>query len=283
MERRARRRSRELSRTGASTAAARRARPIVTDPTRRFSSRVDHYLRYRPSYPRAAIDLLVARCGLARGAVVADIGAGTGILTELLLERGAQVLAVEPNEGMRAAAEARLGARAGFRSVNATAEATTLTSANIDLLVAAQAFHWFDVDAARREALRILKVGGCAALLWNERPAAVSDFLADYDALLQRHAPEYLKISASRADLASMQRFFGAEPERATFPNEQILDFEGLCGRLNSSSYAPEPGHPHYEPMTGELREVFERHAQRGRVAFPYATLVYFGVLRAAG
>jgi ubiquinone/menaquinone biosynthesis C-methylase UbiE len=249
----------------------------VTRPTERFSSRVENYVRYRPSYPRAAIDLLKTRCGLAPGAVVADIGSGTGILTELLLESGAQVIGVEPNDGMRAAAEAHLSAQARFRSVKGTAEATTLAPASIDLLLAGQAFHWFDVEKARREALRLLRSEGFAALLWNESPPQPTAFLADYEALLLRHSAEYAQITASRADVASMRRFFGGAMELATFPNQQTFDFEGLKGRLLSSSYAPEPGHPQHEPMMAGLREVFRRHQHGGQVVFPYRTLVYFG------
>ena len=234
-------------------------------------------MRYRPSYPSAAIDLLKTRCRLSSAAVVADIGSGTGILTELLLESGAQVIGVEPNDEMRAAAEARLGAEARFRSVNGTAEATTLPPASIDLLVAGQAFHWFDVDQARREALRLLRSAGFAALLWNERPPEATAFLDDYEALLLRHSAEYSQIKASRADEASMRRFLGGGMELATFPNQQTFDFEGLRGRLMSSSYAPEPGDPQHQPMMAGLQELFGRHQHRGQVVFPYRTLVYFG------
>ncbi|HUE47674.1 MAG TPA: class I SAM-dependent methyltransferase [Steroidobacteraceae bacterium] len=249
----------------------------MSRPTERFSSRVEHYVRYRPSYPSAAIDLLKTRCGLSSAAVVADIGSGTGILTEQLLESGAQVIGVEPNDEMRVAAEARLGAQARFRSVNGTAEATTLPPASIDLLVAGQAFHWFDVEQARREALRLLRSAGFAALLWNERPPQATAFLDDYEALLLRHSAEYAQIKASRADEASMRRFFGGAMELATFPNQQSFDLEGLKGRLMSSSYAPEPGDPQHQPMMAGLRELFGRHQHRGQVVFPYRTLVYFG------
>jgi len=249
----------------------------VTRPTERFSSRVENYIRYRPSYPSAAIDLLKTRCGLSPGAVVADIGSGTGILSELLLASGAQVIGVEPNDGMRAAAEARLRAQTRFRSVSGTAEATTLAPASIDLLVAGQAFHWFEVEKARREALRVLRNGGFGALLWNERPPEASAFLADYEALLLRHAAEYAQITASRADVASMRRFFGGAMKLATFPNQQVFDFEGLRGRLLSSTYAPDASHPQHEPMMAGLREVFRRHEHGGQVVFPYRTLVYFG------
>ena len=248
----------------------------MTRATERFSSRVDNYARYRPGYPPQAIDLLRERCGLGPGARVADLGSGTGILTELLLASGAEVFAVEPNDGMRAAAEAQLGHYPRFHSVKGTAESTTLAAASVELLVAGQAFHWFDPQRARSEALRVLRPGAWAALLWNERPPELTPFLADYEALLKRHAPEYTRITASRADAGTMRGFLGAAMEVRAFANQQILDFEGLKGRLMSSSYAPEPGDPHYEPMIALLREVFDRHQRDGRIVMPYSTLVYF-------
>jgi SAM-dependent methyltransferase len=251
----------------------------MTRSTERFTTRAGHYARSRPGYPPEAIGLLRSRCGLRPGAAVADLGSGTGILTALLLRSGAQVAAVEPNAAMRAAAEAALAAEPHFRSVNGSAEATTLASASIDLWVAGQAFHWFDVGRARAEALRILRPGSWAALLWNERPTEATAFLADYEALLLRHAPEYARITASRADPASMRRFLGESLESATFPNQQIFDFAGLKGRLMSSSYAPEAGHPEHEPMIAGLREIFYRHQHDGRIVFPYRTLVYFAQL----
>jgi len=254
----------------------------MTRATERFSSRVDNYARYRPGYPPQAIDLLRERCGLGPGARVADLGSGTGILTELLLASGAEVFAVEPNDGMRAAAEAQLGHYPRFHSVKGTAESTTLAAASVELLVAGQAFHWFDPQRARSEALRVLRPGAWAALLWNERPPELTPFLADYEALLKRHAPEYTRITASRADAGTMREFLGAAMEVRAFANQQILDFEGLKGRLMSSSYAPEPGDPHYEPMIALLREVFARHERDGRIVMPYSTLVYFSQLRAA-
>lgn len=249
-------------------------------PTERFTSRVDNYARHRPGYPAAAIELLAERCGLAPGAVVADLGSGTGILTELLLQSGAEVFAVEPNDAMRSAAEAQLAHYPRFRSVKGSAESTTLVPASVDLLVAGQAFHWFDPQRARSEAQRLSRPGAWGALLWNERPPEATPFLADYEALLRRHAPEYSKITASRADVATMRAFLGAAMEVRTFANQQVLDFEGLSGRLMSSSYAPEPGSTGYEPMIGLLREVFARHERGGRVVMPYSTLVYFAQLR---
>ena len=246
----------------------------------RFSSRVDDYARYRPSYPAPALELLRERCGLTAGAAVADLGSGTGILTELLLKRGAEVFAVEPNERMRAAAEAQLGHYPGFHSVAGSAEATTLAPGSVELLVAGQAFHWFDPRRTRIEALRVLRPGAWGALLWNERPPETTPFLADYEALLRRYAPEYPRIAASRADVGTMRAFLGAAMQVGTFDNQQVLDFEGLRGRLMSSSYAPEPGSAEHEPMIGMLREVFARHQRDGRITMPYSTLVYFAPLR---
>jgi len=251
-------------------------------PTERFTTRAEAYARHRPSYPAPAIELLAARCGLVPGAVVADLGSGTGILTQLLLARGAEVYAVEPNAGMRAAAAVQLQGAPRLHSVAGSAEATTLAPESVDLLTAGQAFHWFDPAGARSEAQRILRRGAWAALLWNERPREVSPFLADYEALLTRHAPEYTRITASRADETRMRAFLGPGMELATFPNQQILDFEGLEGRLMSSSYAPEHGDPQYARVMALLREVFERHAHDGHIVMPYQTLVYFAQARPA-
>ncbi len=252
-------------------------------PTERFSALADHYRRSRPGYPCAAIDLLAAQCGLHHDAIVADVGAGTGILTAQLLERAARVIAVEPNDAMRKAAEEQLAHDPRFRSVAAPAEATTLPAGSIDLWVAAQAFHWFDAARARLEALRILRQGGYAALLWNERPPAPSEFLREYESLLHRHAAEYGSIVARRVDQASMQAFLGGAMQVACFANEQILDYAGLEGRLLSSSYAPAPGHPERAPMLAGLRALFERHQQDGTIVFPYETRVYYAPLRPRG
>jgi SAM-dependent methyltransferase len=254
----------------------------MNKPTERFTSRADNYARYRPGYPPAAVTLLKHRCGLSPQAVVADVGSGTGILTALLLASGAQVIGVEPNGAMRAVAEANLCAWPCFRSVNGTAEDTTLAGESVDLLVVGQAFHWFDVPKARLEALRVIRAGGWGALLWNERPRNATAFVADYEAMLRRHAPQYATVTASRAKEATMREFFGGPMELATFPNQQDLDFAGLQGLLMSASYAPEPGDPAHAPMMAALGEVFDAHARQGRVVLPYQTLVYFGRLKPA-
>jgi SAM-dependent methyltransferase len=241
----------------------------------RFLGRVDHYAKHRPSYPAAAIDLLAARCGLKAGARVIDLGSGTGILAKLILERGAHVCGIEPNAEMRRYSDEALGG-GDFQSQDGTAENTRMPDAHFDLLVAGQSFHWFDPERTRIEALRVLKPGAWAALLWNERPPGANAFLDEYEALLRRYAPEYDAVAKRRAEVGGIRRFFGREPQTATFANQQVFDFEGLAGRVQSSSYAPMSDRPEYAPLMAALQEVFDRHQQEGRVAFPYRTLVYF-------
>ena len=252
----------------------------MSDSTRRFSSRVENYVKYRPSYPAEVVALLAAECRLTPDALVADIGSGTGLLTELFLKRGYHVIGVEPNHEMRAAGERLLGDYANFSSVDATAEATTLTDQSVDLIVAGQAFHWFDRARARDEFARILRPGGWVALVWNERRVGSTPFLEAYERLLRGYSSEYETLNHRQVDQATIAAFFAAGTFRsATFENRQVFDFEGVKGRLLSSSYTPEPGHPHHQPMLDELARMFHDHQDNGTVAFEYDTNVYYGRL----
>ncbi|EIM96926.1 hypothetical protein WQE_31771 [Paraburkholderia hospita] len=254
---------------------------MTDDSIQRFTDRVTDYVKYRPGYPGEVVTFLHTTCGLAEGARVADIGAGTGISSKLLLDAAHPVVAVEPNQAMRAAADAWLAGYADYTSVAGTAEATTLDSASVDLVIAAQAFHWFDPATARREFARILKPRGLIALIWNSRLLDATPFLAGYEALLQRLSVDYHAVAERYADDESMAVWFGdALAHKARFPNAQRLDFEGVKGRLMSSSYAPKAGHPNHQPMLTALRELFDRTAQDGTVEFAYETRVYVGYAR---
>ena len=250
------------------------------DSTRRFSSRVENYVRYRPSYPPEIVGLLRHECGLLTGSVVADIGSGTGIFSELLLKDGLRVVGVEPNAEMRTAGERSLEAYPRFSSVEGTAEATSLPDASVDLITAAQAFHWFNLQPTRTEFLRILKPGGWIALIWNDRQIDTTPFLREYEALLQTFATDYAQVRHKELDLARVRAFIGSDAVTMTvLPNRQVFDFEGLLGRLLSSSYAPEMGHPQHEPMRKRLEEIFRGQADGGTVAFDYHTQVYLAQL----
>lgn len=252
----------------------------MSDPTQRFSDRVADYVRFRPSYPAGVIDTLRAAGLVGPGKTVADLGSGTGIFTALLLPHAAKVFAVEPNAPMRAAAEAALDPDPRFVSVAGAAEATTLPEGSVDLVTAAQAFHWFDVPRTRREMRRILRPGGAVALVWNERLTDTTPFLADYEALLHRRATDYAKVNHANLDAQKLAPFFGTGGHALeAFDYRQDFDLAGLTGRLLSSSYAPAAGQPGHGEMLRELREIFARHEQDGRVAFLYRTKLYWGLL----
>ncbi|MCW2922720.1 MAG: class SAM-dependent methyltransferase [Thermoleophilia bacterium] len=252
--------------------------PSDDNPPDRFAGRVADYVAARPSYPALAVSFVLQGLGHGHeGIEVADLGAGTGILTELLLERHARVWAIDPSEAMLEAARAKLGAHPWCTIVHGTAEATGLPDASMDAVTAGQAFHWFDVEGARREALRILRPGGGAALVWNTKQFASSPFLAGYEQLLRARAPEFEQVRHERVDDARIEAFFGAPVPAVEFDNAQALDWESLQRRVRSSSYTPPPGAPGHDALFAELRELFDEHAEGGTVTWPYVTVVHVG------
>jgi SAM-dependent methyltransferase len=242
------------------------------DPTTRFSSRVDEYVRYRPSYPREVTALAGRECGLTAASQVADIGSGTGFLARLFLDAGCEVWGVEPNIEMRQAGENILRAYSRFHSVAGRAEATGLPDDSADLVIAGQAFHWFEPESARTEFRRILKQEGGVMLVWNERRLGPG-FMADYEAAIAQYAPERPRVSPGQ-----IAHFFrGGRWQEAQFSNEQRLDAAGLRGRLASSSYAPQPGTPEMEEAMQITDRLFARYQRQGEVTLLYDTLVYYG------
>jgi SAM-dependent methyltransferase len=254
---------------------------MSTDPTHRFSDRVQNYVRYRPTYPGAVLDSLAALTGFDASVIVADIGSGTGISTALFLKNGNRVYAVEPNEAMREAAERHLGAYREFQSVNGTAEATTLPDAAVDLVVAGQAFHWFHQERAKAEFRRILRPEGWVALFWNDRKTDTTLFLRAYEELLLTYGTDYREINHRNiSDPAQNQfRVFFRDGlfTTVTHPNSQEFDFDGLRGRLLSSSYAPAETHPDHLPMLAALKAIFDRYQEGGKVVFEYTTELFVG------
>lgn len=254
-----------------------------TDSKQRFSSRAADYIRYRPSYPTEALTVLRNECDLRSGHVIADIGSGTGFLSELFLKNGNRVYGIEPNEAMRATGEEYLASYDSFVSIDASAEATTLENGTIDFVTAGQAFHWFERDAARREFQRILKPGGWVVVMWNDRQRD-STFANAYEDLLVKYGTDYKRVRESYPEIGTMQEFFaGGTVSQRNVPNQQILDWDGLAGRLRSSSYAPLEGQPNYAPMMAALEELFRANQENGQVRMEYSTHVYFGHLPASG
>jgi SAM-dependent methyltransferase len=257
----------------------------MSDPTGYFSGRAEYYLRYRPSYPAAILDLLRRECGLTADWVVADIGSGPGNLARLFAGRCARVYGVEPNQAMREAGERLLGAIPEFVSVAGAAEATGLPEASVDLVIAGQAFHWFDRARAGAEFKRILRPPRWAALVWIERDphSHASPFLAALDQVLARYVPNQAEARRRRRDAtdsATLNAFFTPTGYHlATFDSREVGDFEWLCGRILSSSFTPLPGAPGHAELLRQLRDTFDAHERGGTVTFEDITKVYYGRL----
>jgi SAM-dependent methyltransferase len=242
---------------------------------------VENYVKYRPGYPSAIVSLLQVECGLTADSVIADVGSGTGILTELFLKNGCPVFGVEPNREMREAAERLLAGYTRFTSVEGRAEATALDDHSVDFVTAGQAFHWFDQAQARREFARILRPGGWVVLVWNERRREATPFQIAYEHLLQTYGTDYQEVDHRRTTREDVLASFFAPAgyRQAAFANRQVFDFESLRGRLLSTSYLPEEGHPNFAPMLDALHAVFQAHQAAGQVVFDYDTHVYYGQL----
>ena len=253
------------------------------DPTVRFSGRAQSYASGRPGYPPEIATALSREFGLLPGAVIVDLGSGTGLSSRVFLQAGFRVIGVEPNAQMRAQAEEALAAMPGFASVAGSAQHTTLSDGSADCVVAAQAFHWFDLEATRTEALRILRAAKCAALIWNVRRTNESDFSRGYERLLLEYGGEYPQIRERHTDEKSIGAFFGGSHWHLTeFEHRTELDFERLAARVNSTSYLPGPHESRHAPMMQALQALFDATQRSGRVAMQYDTRVYSGLIRSA-
>jgi len=247
-----------------------------SDSVERFSNRVENYVKYRPCYPREVLGVFRDEMRLKSGSVIADIGSGTGISSKLFLDNGNVVYGVEPNAKMREAATEFLAAYPNFYNIDGTSTATKLFSASVDIVIAAQAFHWFDPEPTRTEFKRILKPRGWVALIWNERQLNTTPFLIEYEQFLLKYASDYTRVRHDNINAATLTAFFGGSFRTATFANKQVLDFDGIKGRVSSSSYMPSESDPRYSAMVEELRTLFAKHAESDRITVFYDTNVFY-------
>jgi len=249
-------------------------------PEARFSDRAEDYVKYRPHYSPEVVRALQQVCELRPEHLIADVGCGTGMLAKIFLDNGNRVIGVEPNAEMRRAGEEYLAAFRNFSMVAGSAEGTGLPNGRVDFVVAGQAFHWFRPDETRFEFARILRPGGWAVLIWHDRNVDSTPFLQAYEAFVRRHSIDYEQVTHKYlASYAALERFFA--PNKMTLiqqHNQQRLDFDGLRGRLLSSSYIPKSGE-RYEAMSRELPQLFSSHAAAGHVVLQYDTKIYFGHL----
>ena len=259
---------------------------LMTAPLRdskaRFSDRVDDYLKYRPRYQRQVVDALVASCGLSPQHVIADVGCGTGFTAEPLLLNGNRVIGIEPNREMREAGAEFLSNFPNFEMREGSAEFTGLPDGSVDFVLAGQAFHWFPPETTRAEFARILKPDGWVVLIWQDRSLDASPFLRDYETFLHRFAIDYKEVAHRQVgNPDTLARFFSPQEVKSVqLETEQRLDFDGLRGRLLSSSYIPRAG-PQADAMLAELPGLFANYAQDGHVLMLYETKIFYGHLRA--
>lgn len=250
------------------------------EATKRFSRTVEHYIRYRPGYPEALLCFLQKHLNLTPQSIIADIGSGTGLLTEIFLNNGNPTYAVEPNTEMRLAAEHLLRDYPHFTSIEGTAEATTLPDKSVGFIAAGTAFHWFEPEPTRQEFLRILKPGGYVLLIWNYRNNERSRFMQAYENYLLEYSSDYKKVKEAYPGDELFDNFFGkGNWQQVTFENLQVFDFEGLKGRYQSCSYALPEDSPRFNTAMDALRVIFERHQEGGKVKHWYHTMLYYGKL----
>jgi SAM-dependent methyltransferase len=252
----------------------------LRDPVARFSDRAEDYAKYRPHYSHDVVRAVQQACGLRPQHLIADVGCGPGLLAEIFLENGNRVVGVEPNREMRIAGEKYLAAYPNFSMVDGSAESTNLTSARVDFVVAGQAFHWFRPPEARTEFARILKPGGWAVLVWHDRDVGSTPFLRAYESFVRKFGIDYEQVTHKYlASYDALERFFSPNEMRLINQhNQQRLDFDGLRGRLLSSSYIPKSGE-RYEAMMQELPQFFASYAVYDQVVLEYDTKIYYGHL----
>ncbi len=251
---------------------------MTAEPTKRFTERVDNYVKYRPGYPDEVMNFLEKEGSLSAGSVIADVGSGTGIFTDLLLKKGYKVSAVEPNEAMQQAAIQQLSSNANFTPIKGTAEATTLAAKSVEMIVCAQAFHWFNSENTRTEFKRILTDKGNVALIWNNRIADADDFSIAYENLLKQDSVDYNKVNHRNINDIDFKAFFRDGVYKvAKYPNVQVFDEDGFLGRAFSSSYVPAESTDEGEKFRKILKDIFARYNDNGKVSFHYQTEIYFG------
>ena len=243
----------------------------------RFSNRVENYIKYRPGYPLEVLQLFKDEMNLKPSSVLADIGSGTGVSSRLFLENGNTVYGVEPNAAMRNAATRLLKNFPNYKPVDGTAEYTTLPDSSVNIVFAAQAFHWFEPEKTRIEFKRITREAGYIALIWNERQLDTTPFLREYEHFLLANAGDYEKVRHENVTAEKLEDFFQTDFKKRTFANEQIFDFEGLRGRMLSSSYMPSESDERFADVEFQLRKLFEKHAdENGKIAILYDTNVFY-------
>lgn len=245
----------------------------------RYSSKTDDYAKYRPNFPNEIVEFLYSNDFINSNSIIADIGSGTGRFTRLLLEKGNKVYGVERNDEMRAKAEQLLSQYSNFISIRGSAEETVLTDNTIDLITAAQAFHWFNKEKCLSEFKRIIKKNGKVLILWDDFLTNYNNFSIEYGKVLNKYRIVELGQMEKRFTRTEMisDFFRNNKYETLSFTHEIYQNFNSIKGGALSASFTPKPDEVNYKPFLLELQEVFEKFQSEGKVLTAFQTICYLG------
>jgi SAM-dependent methyltransferase len=244
------------------------------NPLGRFSDRAADYVKYRPTYPEAAIDAILAGLGEASQLTAADIGAGTGIASRLLAKRGLRVLAIEPNAEMRQAAE--LHPLVEWKE--GTSEVTNLSESSVNLVTCFQSFHWFNPVLTLPEFRRILQPSGRLAVVWNLRDRT-DEFTLEYTQIVKIASDNHPAEKRDRSIEPLLTSSVFTNIQSSDFVQKQDVDLQGLIGRAQSSSYIPK-SEPQLQQIISDLTEIYQTHCgNQSFVSSVYKTRVYLAEL----
>ena len=247
-------------------------------PTTRFTEKAKYYHSTRPGYPKEVLTTIIQITKLEPDPshIIADIGSGTGKLSEVFLEYGFTVVGIEPNKAMREVGETEMKKYENFISKDGTAESTGIKDQSIDLIIAGQSFHWFNLPKTRKEFQRILKPGRFAMIVWNNRNTESSHFFRDYETILKDFGTDYNEVTKTIIGKKEFSDFFGTvNYKRFLFENKQQLDYEGIRGRLLSTSYVPTEESESYPAMIQKLKQIFQKHQKNNLIELNYETVMY--------
>jgi ubiquinone/menaquinone biosynthesis C-methylase UbiE len=238
--------------------------------TERFTGRAATYDRHRQRYPSdAVVTLLRSWCGVEPDWPIADIGAGTGMLTELFLANGNPVTAIEPNSEMRSLCERLIPTYPLLKVLDATAEATGIPDGSVAMVAAGRALHWFDVPRALTEFRRILQPDGWLVLISLGRDKKETPQSRDFEYLLTHHGIDYTYARTGYRVHENLRDLFAADHHHAEIDGQQQIDWETFLGQTNSLSVVPQPNDPRAETFHRLLRDYFNTYASHGILTAP--------------
>lgn len=246
----------------------------------KFTGKSSLYDRYRPGYPkRFFIELITEYIGGKNNFVIADIGAGTGIFTELVASIGTDIKAIEPNDDMRVILKERMGDFKQVSCLNGSAENTGVSDKSVDLVTVAQAFHWFDAIAFKKECQRILKKNGLVMLIWNSRDHS-SNLNKETAKISKKYCPDFQGFSGGiNIERLDLHQFFSNGYEHYAVSNPLKMDKEHFIGRNLSASYAPKKEDIFYDEFVNELGYLFEKYSKEQTILVPNDLHVYVGAI----